>query len=46
MCLTKFYNVLKPKVGNVAKFYLPLSYSKYNTKDVVINMKTKSYDIF
>ncbi len=46
MCLTKFYNILKPKMGNYGKFYLPLSYSKYNTKDVVINTRKLNHMTF
>ncbi len=46
MCLTKFYNILKPKMGNYGNFYLPLSYSKYNTKDVVINTRKLNHMTF
>lgn len=42
MSLTNIYKSLGPKFGNYGKYVLPLSFSKYNTKEVVINTRKKN----
>tara|TARA_Y100000590_G_C15740135_1_gene1019983 strand:- start:2892 stop:3926 length:1035 start_codon:yes stop_codon:yes gene_type:complete len=42
MSLNNIYKSLGPKFGKYGKHILPLSFSKYNTRDVVINTREKN----
>jgi hypothetical protein len=39
MSLHKLYTRLGPKMGQFRKYTIPLTFSKYNTKDTVINTR-------
>jgi len=43
MSLHKLYTRLGPKMGQFGKYTLPLTFSKYNTKDTVINTRKPGY---
>lgn len=43
MTIRKLYSILNPKMGQYGKYLLPLSFSDYNVKDVVINTRKKDY---
>lgn len=43
MYITKLYSRLGPKMGAFGKYTLPLTFSKFNTKDVVINTRKPKY---
>lgn len=43
MTIRKLYSILNPKMGQYGKYLLPLSFSGYNIKDVVINTRKKDY---
>jgi len=43
MSLHSLYSKLAPKMGAFGKYTLPLTFSKYNTKDTVINTRKPGY---
>jgi aminomethyltransferase len=43
MHLSSLYSKLGPKLGNFGKYTLPLTFSKFNTKDTVINTRKPGY---
>lgn len=43
MSIHSLYSKLSPKMGTFGKYTLPLTFSKYNTKDTVINTRKPGY---
>ena len=43
MFIQKLYNRLSPKMGNYGNFFLPLTYRKFNTKDVVVKTRKPGF---
>jgi aminomethyltransferase len=43
MFIQRLYNRLSPKMGNYGNYFLPLTYSKFNTKDVVVKTRTPGF---
>ena len=38
MSLARIYSRLSPKMGPYGEYFLPMTFSKYRTKDVVLNI--------
>ena len=43
MTLSRLYSRLLPKMGQYGKYYLPMTFNKYRTKDVVINTRKPGF---
>lgn len=43
MSLSKLYSKLQPKMGQYGEYYLPMTFNKYRTKDVVINTRSPGF---